>query len=62
MEITKKTIEVTTYKLTVSNEERRTLMDALAISIDSGNCTLNVSLCERLFNEMEASNADSEQQ
>ena len=57
MKITKKTIEVTTYNLTVSNEERRTLMDALIIAIDSGNCTLNFGLCGQLFDEMKASNA-----
>ena len=60
MKLTKKTIEVTTYNLTVSNEERRTLMDALAIATESSNCTLNFNLCEQLFDEMKASNAVKE--
>ena len=60
MKMTKKMIEVSTYKLIVSNEERRTIMDALAMSVDSDDCTVNTDLCNKLFHGMKASNASQE--
>ena len=56
MKLTKKTIEVTTYNIAVSNEERRTLMDALAIAIDYDQGTVNSSLYQELFNGLKAVN------
>ena len=60
MRMTKKMTEVSTYKLMVSNEERRTIMDALAMAIDSDECTVNKDLCSKLFHGMKASNASQE--
>ena len=53
-------IEVSTYKLMVSNEERRTIMDALAMAVDSDELTVNTDLCSKLFHGMKASNASQE--